>query len=184
VNQNAQVPCAEHEIAISLHAAGALEADEAARLEAHVQGCAPCREALAASARALGLARLPPVTEPERRALAALPAAVISELRRQDRRRALGVRVAVLGGVAAALVLAVASPVLLRKSPGQVALEQERAWQAYQERRLREIQRAGWQAPDVDALWEASDVFDLEPGRGSATFVDAALSSYDAGVGY
>jgi hypothetical protein len=180
----AAVPCAEHEIAISLHAAGALDAEEAARLEAHVQGCAACRAVLDASVRALGLARLPPVSEPERRALAGLPASLVSELRERSRRRALGARVAVIAGVAAALVLAVASPALLRKSPGRLALDEERAWQTHIERRLREEQRASWNEPDLDALWEASDVFDLEPSRGRATFVDAALSSYDAGVGY
>jgi len=178
----APIPCAEHEIAIDLHAAGALDADEAARLEAHVQGCAACRAVLDASTRALGLARLPPVTEPERRALSGLPVAVLAALRGQERRRTLGVRVAVLSAVAAALVLALASPALLRKSPGQLALDEERAWQALVERQLREEERA-WRQPDFDALWEASDVFDLGPSRGNATFVDAALSSYDAGVG-
>jgi hypothetical protein len=180
----AQLPCAEHEIAIDLHAAGALGVDEAALLEGHVQGCAACRAVLAASLRALGLARLPPVSDPERRALTALPASLLAALRRREKRRALSVRVAVLAAVAAALVLAFASPVLLRKSPGQLALAEERAYQALLQQRLREAQRAGWREPDLDALWEASDVFDLEPSRGNATYVDAALSSYDAGVGH
>jgi hypothetical protein len=179
--------CAEHEVALSLLAAGALDGDEAARLEAHVQGCAPCRAVLADGRRALGLATLPPVTEAERRVLTGLAGRVRGELGRRDRRRTALSRVAILAGVAAALLAAVASPVLLQKSASRRAQER-----AAIEERLQELQamedaraRARWEPPDLDELYQASgDVLDGERTRARGTFVDAALSSYDAGVGY
>ncbi|MFT3912560.1 MAG: zf-HC2 domain-containing protein [Anaeromyxobacteraceae bacterium] len=177
--------CAEHEVAISLLAAGALEADEAARLEAHVQGCAPCRAVLDGSRRALGLAALPPVSDDERRAMATLPARLRAELTRRERHRTRLLRGAILAGVAAALLAAVASPVLLQKSAARRAQER-----AAIEARLAELQeleaaRAHWEPPDPDALYEASGaVLDYRQGvRGSATYTEAALSSYDAGMG-
>ncbi|MFO0585641.1 MAG: zf-HC2 domain-containing protein [Anaeromyxobacter sp.] len=177
--------CAEHEVSISLLAAGALEADEAARLEAHVQGCAPCRAALDESRRALGLAALPPAPEAGRRPPLALAAAVRAELTRRERHRTGLLRGAVLAGVAAALLAAVASPVLLQKSAARRA--EERAAIEARLAELQELQAAQghWEPPDPDALYEASEaVLDYRQGvRGSATYTEAALSSYDAGMG-
>jgi len=179
--------CAEHEVSLSLLAAGALDGDEAARLEAHVQGCAACRAVLAGSRRALGLAALPPVTDGERRVLTGLAGRVRGELGRRDRRRTALSRFAILAGVAAALLAAVASPVLLQKSAARRAQER-----AAIEARVEELQaleaaraRVRWEPPDMDELYRASgEVLEYEPTRARGTFVDAALSSYDAGVGY
>jgi len=174
--------CAEHEVALSLHAAGALEADEAARLEAHIQGCASCRAVLAASARALGLARLPPVTEPERRAIGDIAGRTLRELRSRERRFLVSWRIAAVGAVAAVLVASLASPVWLRKSQERIAAEQARQWAEVQARQAAQ-ESARWTEPDLDELWDATSVLDLEPRRARATFQDAALVSYDAGVG-
>jgi hypothetical protein len=174
--------CAEHEVAISLHAAGALEADEAAGLEAHIQGCAACRAVLDASARALGLARLGPVTEPERRALSDLAARTLRDLRAREHRWMVSWRVGAVAAVAALLVASLASPIWLRKSQARIAADQARQWAEVQAHQA-EVEAARWRQPDLDELWDATDVLDLEPRRARATYVDAALVSYDAGVG-
>jgi len=174
--------CAEHEVAISLHAAGALEADEAARLEAHIQGCASCRAVLAASARALGLARLPPVNELERRAVGDLAGRTLRELRSRERRFVVSWRIAGVAAVAAVLVASLVSPAWLRKSQERIAVEQARQWAEVQAHQAA-AEAARWQEPDLDELWDATSVLDLEPRRARATYVDAALVSYDAGVG-
>jgi hypothetical protein len=172
-------PCPEHEVDLSLHAAGALEGDEAARLEAHLRGCAGCRAELAASARALGLARLPAVTEAERRALADLPARALAAFRVSEHRFIRLWRAGAVAAVAAVLIASFVSPVWLRKSRERIAAEQARQWAALQAHEA-EVAAARWQEPDLDALWEDTEVLDTEPRRASATYVDAALSAYDA----
>jgi hypothetical protein len=119
--------------------------------------------------------------------LTGLAGRVRGELGRRDRRRTALSRFAILAGVAAALLAAVASPVLLQKSAARRAQER-----AAIEARVEELQaieaaraRVRWEPPDMDELYRASgEVLEYEPVRARGTFVDAALSSYDAGVGY
>lgn len=173
--------CPEEEVAISLHAAGALEADEVAKLMAHLQGCAPCRSVLASSARALGLARLPPVSESERRALSDLPDRVLGDLRGRIGRRRLVFRVSTLAAAAAAILVALASPVLLRKPLDKtVAVTQPMA--AAETRPLEVVAQNDWQ-PDLDELWNASDALDVDSTEAQGSMDEAVVGSYDASLG-
>ncbi|HEX9049489.1 MAG TPA: zf-HC2 domain-containing protein, partial [Anaeromyxobacter sp.] len=105
-------PCRDFELLVSLRASGApdaLDAAEAARLDAHLRTCAACLAELDASGAALSLAQLPPPSDAERRALRDLPARTLEALHRHDRRRGLARRalvavagVAVAAGIAAA----------------------------------------------------------------------------------
>lgn len=77
------IPCAEFQPLVSAHAAGALDTPNVRRLEHHLAECERCREDLANTQAAFDLARLPPITEVERRALVNLPATALTELRRE-----------------------------------------------------------------------------------------------------
>ena len=74
--------CKDFDLLISLRAAGALEPAEATRLDAHLESCAACRAEADADAEVLGLAKLPPLTEAERRAANGLARDVVAELHR------------------------------------------------------------------------------------------------------
>jgi anti-sigma factor RsiW len=77
------IPCAELQPLLSAHAAGALDAPNVHRLEHHLAECERCREDLANTQAAFDLARLPPISDLERRSLANLPAAALTDLRRE-----------------------------------------------------------------------------------------------------
>jgi len=180
LNRPVREACPDQEVAISLHAAGALEAEESDRLMAHVQGCAACREVLAASARALGLARLPPLSEPERHALSGLPGRVLGELRLRAGRRRMVFRASTITAAAAAVLLAFASPVILRKGPPNAAGTANPTTEAPRQEQLAEND---WQEPDLDDLWDASDVLDIDSTESRTSTLDAAVNSYDTSVG-
>ncbi|MGB8930728.1 MAG: zf-HC2 domain-containing protein, partial [Anaeromyxobacteraceae bacterium] len=75
--------CTELEPLIAERASGPLDPSDAARLDAHLAGCAHCRDELAAWKETFGLARLPAPSVAERLAVVAqLPAQVRAELRR------------------------------------------------------------------------------------------------------
>ena len=166
--------CRDLEVLVSLRASGgpdALDAAEAARLDAHLAGCAACRAELDASARALSLARLPPLFETERRAMRDFPARVLGKLHEKDRRRSRVRRALVVAAgiaVAAGLGVVVVAPALFEKKPGvpvQFAESQ---------------QEESWQVPDMDTLWSDADVVDLDAsassdGEGS----DAAVAALE-----
>jgi anti-sigma factor RsiW len=150
-------PCRDFELLVSLRASGApdaLDAAEAARLDAHLATCAACRAELDASTAALSLARLPAPAEAERRAARDLPARTLAALHEKDRRRGVVRRVAlaVAGvGIAAALASAVIAPALFKKTPPSLAVTfAEQATQA------------AWQEPDLDTLWADAQVVDLD----------------------
>jgi len=157
--------CRDHDVLLSLRAAGALDAAESVRVEAHLAGCAACRAEADALAAALGLARLPPVSDAERRVLGELPERTLAALRRSSRRRSLGKRFAAVFAAAAAAAALVLAPAVLRKDPGAPAGEAEVAWEA----------------PDLDGIWNDTAVIDLESsvaaGEDEADAVLAALDN-------
>lgn len=104
--------CPDYEVLLDLHAAGALEAGEAARVGQHVTACDGCREALASTVAVLGLAALPPLDAREKAVVEELPARTLAAWRRDAGRRGLGRRT--LG----ALVAAAAGVALILLVPG------------------------------------------------------------------
>ncbi len=130
--------CRDLELLVSLRASGApdaLDAAEAARLDAHLAACAACRTELDASAAALRLARLPPPTDAERRAVRDLPVRTLDALRRKDRRRGLARRALVVAAgvaVAAGLAFAVVAPALFERRPPSVPVTFAESQQAEQ----------------------------------------------------
>ncbi|MFP2962164.1 zf-HC2 domain-containing protein [Myxococcus sp. 1LA] len=84
--------CPEQEERLDLHAAGALEDDEALGLIQHLEGCEGCRQALAASREVLSLVGLPPLSSQEKTELEELPRRTLSEWRRGARRQGVGLR--------------------------------------------------------------------------------------------
>ncbi|HYG68525.1 MAG TPA: zf-HC2 domain-containing protein, partial [Anaeromyxobacteraceae bacterium] len=96
-------PCPEYDVLLTEDAAGALPPPEAERVREHVAACAGCRAERDAVASVLRGAALPPVSELERRAVADLPDAALVALRRAERRRWVGTRLA-LGAIAASLL--------------------------------------------------------------------------------
>jgi anti-sigma factor RsiW len=139
--------CKDLQVELSLHAAGALAPDEAARVLAHLDGCAACRAEAAASAEVLALAALPPPAVEERRALDDLPRSTLDAIRRAERRRGFAKRLAAGIAVAAAAAAVVLAPAALRREP---VLPEEAAVVV------------AWDGPDLDLLWEDAGVVDLE----------------------
>lgn len=169
--------CHELAVLVSLHAAGALDAAEAARVTAHLDACAACREAERAERELLGLARLPEPSNAETLALADLPARTLGALRRREGRRTWTRRsaaaVAVVTAAAAALVMLL-SPAIVRPPlpAGQGGAEPAAT-------------QVAWQSPDPDTLWsEAADLdWDRSASSSSSSVTDATLAAYDAGAG-
>lgn len=92
--------CAEYEERLDLHAAGALDDAESVRVIHHLETCAGCREAFAASVEVLSLAALPPPTAAEQAAQAEVPRSALAAWRREAQRQ--GLRRRTLGSLAAA----------------------------------------------------------------------------------
>ena len=157
--------CHDLEVERSLHAAGALAPDEAARVVAHLDGCAACRAEVALSAEALALAALPPPSAEERGALDELPRRNLEELRRTERRRGVAKRLAAAVAVAAAAAAVVLAPAALRRAPavpGEATVV------------------ASWEGPDLDALWEDAGIVELDASTSlGEDHVDAAFPALD-----
>ena len=139
-------PCTDYLPLLSDRASGEIAAAAAARLDVHLAGCAGCRAEAEALATVLAMAALPPPAEAEHRALAGLAESVRLEQRRAEHRLRAPLRyAAALLAVAAAVAFLVA-PAFTRRSPrltaGEVAAAEAR----------------GWEAPDADELWTASDL--------------------------
>ncbi|NMO20519.1 zf-HC2 domain-containing protein [Pyxidicoccus fallax] len=111
--------CPEYEVLLDLHATGALETDEAARVSEHVRTCDACREAVASTVKVLTLAELPPLTAQEKAVVQELPQRTLSAWRWESRNRGLGLRTlgALMAVAAAVLVLLV--PALFWSSGGE-----------------------------------------------------------------
>ncbi|NVJ05043.1 zf-HC2 domain-containing protein [Myxococcus sp. AM001] len=84
--------CPDQEQRLDLHAAGALEDDEALGLIQHLEGCEGCRQALASSLELLSLVALPALSPQEKTELQELPRRTLSEWRRGARRQGLGLK--------------------------------------------------------------------------------------------
>ncbi|WP_223635402.1 zf-HC2 domain-containing protein [Corallococcus sp. EGB] len=110
--------CVEYEELASLHAAEALEGEEAARFQAHLESCAACQAEVASAREVLGLVALPPQTPVEVRAQEGLGSRTLAAWRREQTRRGMSRRA--LGSLAA-----VAAVVALMLGPS--ALERFKA---------------------------------------------------------
>jgi anti-sigma factor RsiW len=166
--------CREIEVLLSLAAAGALEGAEAARVDAHLEGCPACRAEKDSLGSLLDLARLPPPSAAESLVLADLPARTLRDLRHRQRRGLVARRTLTGAAVAAAAVLALLAPALLR-SHGPV-LEARPAAEV--------ASAATWEEPDMTALWNASAVLDVSSSDADdGSLSDAVLAAYDVGDG-
>lgn len=166
--------CSEFEVLLSLRAAGALEPGEERKVEEHLAACAACRAEAEALAETLSLARLPPTSAAEQRAVGDLAGRTLRAFRRADRSRALGKRVAAAVAIAAAAAGLVLAPAILRKAPTAPGPGSQLA-------SARVETEAAWQAPDPDALWEEAGLFDDDSSTatsgGDAT--DAVLAALE-----
>jgi anti-sigma factor RsiW len=165
--------CKDFDHLLPLHAAGALEPDEASRVEAHLATCAACRAEAAADAAVLSLAKLAPPSDAERRAVADVPRRALAELHRADGRRARWKRSLVGIAAAAAALLAVLSPAVLQR---EARLPRDAALVTAADA------EAAWEEPDLDTLWEDSGLLDLDASGAAVTSLDetdAALVAVD-----
>lgn len=155
--------CRDYDVLVSLHAAGALDAHEAARVEVHLAGCAACRAEAGDLAAALSLAKLPPVSDAERRAFQQLGDHTLAELRRSGRVRSLAKRIAVVVAAAAAAAAVVLAPAVLQRpaapSPSQAVWE-----------------------PDLDTIWGDTAIIDVDASASTAGSADPGSSGAYAGL--
>ncbi|WP_257454011.1 anti-sigma factor family protein [Archangium lipolyticum] len=119
--------CRDYEESLTLHAAGALEPEEEARVLAHLESCAACREEVEAHREVLSLAALPPPSAREEAALEALPRTTLSRWRRTLVQQAARMRTAGALLAVAAAVLLVLGPVVRHRTavPIQPSVEVE-----------------------------------------------------------
>jgi predicted anti-sigma-YlaC factor YlaD len=106
--------CHEYEELLTLHAAGALEPAEEARVREHLESCAACRSEAESTASVLSGVALPPPSPAMRERVEALPQRALSAWRREQVRRAFQARTAGALLAAAAVVLLVVRPSLPR----------------------------------------------------------------------
>jgi anti-sigma factor RsiW len=104
--------CQEYEELLTLHAAGALEPDEEARVRAHLASCAACRSEAESNARVLADVALPAPSPAMKQRMEALPQRTLGAWRQQQVRQAFRARTAGAVLAAAAVVLLVVSPSL------------------------------------------------------------------------
>jgi predicted anti-sigma-YlaC factor YlaD len=109
--------CRDQDELLTLHAAGALEPEEEARVRTHLESCAACRAELKAHHEVLGLTALPPPSAREQAVLEALPRTTLSTWRRTQLQQAARMRTAGALLAAAAVVLFVLGPVVQRRTP-------------------------------------------------------------------
>lgn len=132
--------------------AGDLDAEGAARLDAHLAGCAACRAEAAALDRTLSLVRLPAPDAGEHAALSGLADSLRTARVAAARRRAWPVRFAAGLAVAAAAAAFLVAPAYTRRAPTLTAEEaaQARASAATAAPAPR------WAVPDPDELWDTA----------------------------
>lgn len=99
--------CQDQEELLTLHAAGAIEPAEEARLREHLATCEGCRRETESSARLLSEVALPPPSPALRERMEALPERALGAWRREQVRKAFRARTvgALLAAAAAVLVL-------------------------------------------------------------------------------
>jgi predicted anti-sigma-YlaC factor YlaD len=155
---------------LSLRTTGDLDADESARLEAHLAGCAGCRDELAAVSAVLELAKLPPPSDAERRVTATLAHDTVIRLRRQEGRATAWKRAAVGLMAAVAVTLAVLTPAMLgRRGVSPPAGVADGA---------ATTATSSWE-PDLDTVWGDTAILDDDVATAGADASDAAVASLD-----
>lgn len=137
--------CRDFEVLISLRAVDALDAKEKARVEGHLAQCESCQAAADHTAAAISLARLPPLSDAERRTFRDLPVRTLAALRIAGDRRSLWKEVAIVTAVAAAALFVVLAPALIRRQEPPLVVDE-----------------LTWQVPDLDGIWEDTEVLDLD----------------------
>jgi len=133
-------------------AAGDLDADGAARLDAHLAACAACRAEAAALDRTLSLVRLPPPDAAEQAALSGLADSVRAARDAAARRRAWPVRFAAGLAVAAAAAAFLVAPAYTRRAPTLTPEEAARA----RAQAAAAAPAPRWAVPDPDELWDTA----------------------------
>jgi anti-sigma factor RsiW len=104
--------CKDFEELLTLHAAGALEPSEEARVRTHLESCAACRSEAESTARVLTEVALPPPAPKMRERMEALPQQALGAWRREQVRQAFRARTVGAVLAAAAVVLVVVGPSL------------------------------------------------------------------------
>jgi hypothetical protein len=163
--------CKDLEVLLSLRAAAALSPDEAARVDAHLATCAGCRAEAARDEETLRLAKLAPPSDAEHRATSDLARKTLAALHRREGRAATWKRATAGFAAAAALLLVVLAPAMLRTRPSLPDIAGAGGESATE---------ASWQSPDLDTLWSDSDVLDVSGASATSTSDTTDLS--DAAV--
>jgi anti-sigma factor RsiW len=110
--------CQDYEELLTLHATGALEPAEEARVRSHLETCAACRAEAESTASLLGQVALAPLSASEKEKLDSLPQRVTGAWRREQVRKALRTRtVGALMATAAVLMLMLAPSILRHEGP-------------------------------------------------------------------
>jgi anti-sigma factor RsiW len=152
--------CRQNEILLSLRAAGALDDEEAARLEGHLVLCSACRAEAEELSAAIDLARLPPPSEAERRTFGDVGERTLAALRRSARVRSIAKRTIVTLAAAAAAALVLLAPAVIRRgSPPDGGAP-------------------AWQLPDMETIWSDASALDVDWGSGA----DVADASQGQGL--
>jgi anti-sigma factor RsiW len=114
--------CPDHEELLTLHATGALEPADEARLRAHLASCEACRREAESTARLLAEVALPPPSAAMRERMEAVPQRALGAWRREQVRKAFRARTVSAMLATAAVVLFVVNPGLRRQeTPSPVA---------------------------------------------------------------
>jgi hypothetical protein len=159
--------CRELEVMVSLRAAGATDGEDARILDAHLATCERCRRDVASTSVALRLAKIPPPTQTERRAVVDLADRTLAAYERRNERRGIGRRVAVTAAVLAAFVIALVVPFTLTNpepSPevaaADVVLPAARGafLPVGLEPGARVVLPEEWQVPDLEDVWADAGV--------------------------
>ncbi len=170
--------CRQLQVSISLRVAGALDAAEGARLDAHLAVCPACRAEVARTAELLELVRLPPPSQAEHHALADLPVRIVAELRSPRPARAPaslrnGRRIALGALVAAGIGALALAPGLIRRERPPAAASAEVTEVAASEGVAPEgavtaqaSPERAWEEPDLDALWQDASIVTLDGSEG------------------
>ena len=165
--------CPDQEELLTLHAAGALEPADEARLRAHLDSCEGCRREAESTSRLLAEVALPPPSTAMRERMETLPQRALGAWRREQVRKAFRARTVGAMLATAAAVLFVVNPVLRRQeTPSPMA---PIALPASSSEAQADFEM--WAAADPlgDMLEPASDEEDLDDGA-DATEVDPSSS--------
>jgi hypothetical protein len=116
--------------------------------------------------------------------MAELPERMIRHVRRSDVRRGVTRRLATAVAVAAAFLVALAIPTTLRDHPAPTAAPEREpaatvvASAAPASGAATQAAVASWHTPDLDSIWQETDVVDFAADSGDDTEVAYASTSY------